>query len=90
MHRYMMLSAICVRGVVQELEAYATRVSQGYRPPTDTKIPLEVRQLIADCWAQDPEARPSMQQVVERMQDIQELGVLSTYEGGGPGCCVIC
>jgi serine/threonine protein kinase len=42
-----------------------------------------------DCWAQDPEARPSMQQVVERMQDIQELGVLSTYGGGGAGCCVI-
>ncbi len=90
MHRYMMMSAICVKGVVAELEAYASKVAKGYRPPIDAKFPEELRKLIDDCWAQDPEARPSMQQVVERMQDIQELGVLSTYEGGGPGCCVIC
>jgi len=45
-HRYMTLSAICIKGTVDELEAYATRVSRGYRPPIDKKFPEELRKLI--------------------------------------------
>lgn len=46
MHRYMMLSAICIKGTVEELEAYARSVSEGYRPPIDAKWPPELRTLI--------------------------------------------
>jgi hypothetical protein len=31
-----------------------------------------VRELIADCWAQDMTERPSMSQVLERLLSIQE------------------
>ena len=47
MHRYMMLSAICIRGTVDELETYARSVSEGYRPPIDKKWPDALCSLIS-------------------------------------------
>ena len=43
-----------------------------------------------DCWAQQPAARPSMQEVVPRLIAIREMDALSTYTGNGPSCCTIC
>ena len=163
MHRYITLTAICIRGTVDELETYAHSVSQGYRPPISKKWPEDLRTLISvgtyarlmivapslevlrplgtrmravgslivlaavpthhpkalcrfdcmqaivecwrphiqpsscplqhalqDCWAQDPAARQSMQEVVPRLIAIKEKDVLSTLSGDGPACCTIC
>lgn len=47
MHRYMMISAACPKGTMQELEQYARSVADGYRPPLLDKWPPELRSLIA-------------------------------------------
>lgn len=43
------------------------------RPPVfelGPRCPAKLRQLIEDCWCQEPKRRPSSQQVVDRLLDI--------------------
>ncbi len=47
--RYIMLFAVAVRGTTAELEAYAARVADGYRPPLKEQWPVDVRELIQVC-----------------------------------------
>lgn len=46
LQRYIMLSAVAVRGTYEELEAYCARVADGYRPPLHKKWPESVSKLI--------------------------------------------
>lgn len=46
LQRYIMLSAVAVRGTYEELEAYCARVADGYRPPLHTKWPPSMAKLI--------------------------------------------
>lgn len=46
LQRYIMLSAVAVRGTYEELEAYCARVADGYRPPLHSKWPAAVSKLI--------------------------------------------
>jgi mitogen-activated protein kinase kinase kinase 7 len=46
MQRYIMLSAVAVRGTYNELEAYCARVADGYRPPLHSKWPATLSKLI--------------------------------------------
>lgn len=57
-------------GSVAEIEMYASRVSNGFRPPLDPRWPEPLRTLISDCWHQDPRKRPSMAEVVKRLERI--------------------
>lgn len=65
---------------VSTVEEYAVEVAGGFRPPIDggslTDVPQEVRDLIVACWAHNPEERPSMKEVVERLEGIKESGVV--------------
>lgn len=89
-HKYMMFFAISMEGTEEELEVYAKRVSEGYRPPIHADYPNELKSLIEDCWNQEPSKRPSMTDVEKRLQYIQDQGLLlHINEGGGDGCCVI-
>lgn len=50
LQRYIMLSAVAVRGTYEELEAYCGRVADGYRPPLHNKWPASVVKLIQVSW----------------------------------------
>jgi hypothetical protein len=47
-------------------------VQRNFRPeiPTDSNIPIELKDLIRDCWAIRPEDRPSAHDVFIRLQQI--------------------
>jgi mitogen-activated protein kinase kinase kinase 7 len=51
LQRYIMLSAVAVRGTYEELEAYCARVADGYRPPLHAKWPPSIVKLIQVCPA---------------------------------------
>jgi hypothetical protein len=41
-----------------------------WRPDIPTRVAPFVADLIADCWAQDPDNRPSFCEIVERLEAI--------------------
>jgi serine/threonine protein kinase len=51
------------RGDPVDCEIYAEKVARGYRVPIPSRWPEPVRELVASCWAQEPEDRPSMDDV---------------------------
>ncbi len=87
--RYLTVFAVSHSGTEEELEAYARRVSVGYRPPLRPQWPPEVSSLISACWAQDPAQRPAMDEVVERLKKIDEGGLFKEAAQSADGCCVI-
>ncbi|GFH29521.1 dual specificity protein kinase shkE [Haematococcus lacustris] len=89
-HRYLMLHAISLEGTDEEVEAYAERVSNGFRPPIAPHLGPEFQSLLQQCWAQDPATRPRMDQVVQRLRQLQLEGLMGP--GTEPqGCqCAIC
>lgn len=46
---------------------YEHAIMQGIRPDIPTDVPEELNKLIVQCWNQDPEARPSVEQVMESL-----------------------
>ena len=52
------------------------QVAGGYRRPLPSFLPEKLRELIADCWAQDMHARPSMARALERLYDIESQSLL--------------
>lgn len=46
LQKYIVLSAIAIRGTFDEIEAYAARVAAGYRPPLHSYWSDELKQLI--------------------------------------------
>lgn len=92
LHKYMMLSIICVTGTESDVEAYAQSVSNGYRPPIHDHWPQPVKDLIRACWAADPLDRPSMNEVVVRLGVIQqtcELCKKHVSPRAYGNCCVV-
>ncbi|CAK0785798.1 hypothetical protein CVIRNUC_009009 [Coccomyxa viridis] len=59
-------------GNVRAAEVYAAQVASGERRPLPDSIPEALRQIIADCWAQDPKARPKIRAVVDRLAKFHE------------------
>lgn len=47
----------------------AARITRGKRAeiPTDVKVPSEVREMIADCWKQEQKERPTVTQLINRL-----------------------
>lgn len=56
LQRYIMLSAVAVRGTYEELEAYCARVANGYRPPLHASWPASVSKLIEVRRCLEPDA----------------------------------
>eukprot|EP00775_Hariotina_reticulata_P005978 gene5978-6217_t len=89
--KYIMLSAVSIRGTYEELEDYCARVAGGYRPPIHKHWPEPLKQLIQDCWASAASARPHMEEVVARLEQIKEDKLLESQATSQQGCsCVIC
>lgn len=50
-------------------------------------VPQALRKLIDDCWTSDPEARPSFEDVVGRLEDmLRDMPKHSPYSKGQDGC----
>jgi hypothetical protein len=46
-----------------------------------------LRKLIEDCWASDPEARPTFEDVVGRLEDmLRDMPKHSPYNKAADGC----
>lgn len=59
----------------EQLDAHsaARETMKGNRPDFDDvseDVPPDLIKIIQDCWAQDPEARPSFREVRERVEDL--------------------
>ena len=42
-------------------------ISSGLRPKLDDALPASFKELIADCWAREPKARPSVDDIMKRL-----------------------
>ncbi|KAK9918800.1 hypothetical protein WJX75_007031 [Coccomyxa subellipsoidea] len=69
-------------GDAMAAELYASKVAGGYRRPLPSFLPEKLRELIADCWAQDMHARPSMARALERLYDIESQSLLERLKEG--------
>ena len=58
-----------------ESEDHAHKVANGWRPPFPAHMPESIRNLVDKCWSGIPELRPSMQEVVDALREIQRTGV---------------
>ena len=66
-------------------DAISPQVSQGFRREVSKTVPPTIRALISDCWAQDPGARPTAQQALERLSSDEtrdEIALWSRVPGG--------
>ena len=60
------------------------QVSQGFRREVSKTVPPTIRALISDCWAQDPGARPTAQQALDRLssdETVEEIELWSRVPG---------
>lgn len=56
-----------------DVERYTQKVAGGYRPIRPPLIPDPIWILITDCWAQNPEQRPTMSTVLRRLKKLANL-----------------
>lgn len=54
------------------VEDYAAKVATGYRSKFSKRWPKHLSTLIAECWTQNPDERPSMRTVVARLEAIYD------------------
>lgn len=71
LHKTVMAITVASQGLQSQVEMYAYRVSQGYRPPLGDHLPPGLARLLRDCWAQSPADRPRMSKVVARLKEVQ-------------------
>jgi serine/threonine protein kinase len=102
---YELLSGVVVAGRVamegehEQLLDYARQVANGHREPLPSYWPSVVKQLISDCWAQDPIQRPGFKDVMKRLYALKQAGVDQEMDRIRPkanynpvtdcGCCIM-
>ncbi|CAG9467297.1 unnamed protein product [Pedinophyceae sp. YPF-701] len=62
-----------------KVQQHALQVARGYRPKVPRQWPAEVKALLSECWSQQKEKRPTMAQVVSRLEGMMSSGVVSDY-----------
>lgn len=71
------------------------QVARGYRRLLPKDLPLPLQHIITDCWAQDPQARPDMEDVLQRLQAMEASGVFGVPQDAREsfsscaGCCIM-
>ncbi|GMH38915.1 hypothetical protein BSKO_06813 [Bryopsis sp. KO-2023] len=70
MRVYLLLCFVCLEGTLDEVEIYTETVAEGFRPPIPKVWPLEVKSLIRACWAALPANRPTMKEVVQKLEGL--------------------
>ncbi|GMH39529.1 hypothetical protein BSKO_07427 [Bryopsis sp. KO-2023] len=78
--------------VASQVRRYSESVQNGYRPPIPLQWPLGIRLLIGDCWQHCPADRPSMKEVVGRLEAALKTEVQKEQreEEAREGACVCC
>ena len=71
------------KGDPVDCEIYAEKVARGYRVPIPSRWPEPVRELVASCWAQEPEDRPSMDDVARMIVSWRRRGGRERKKNGG-------
>ena len=46
-------------------------VNRGYRMPAPKRAPAELQQLMVECWAAEPEDRPTMADIVDYLREVK-------------------
>lgn len=59
---------------MEEVKQWAVAVSEGYRPAVKENWPTGIKELITECWAASPGDRPTMANVIERLEAILKSG----------------
>lgn len=73
---------------------WAIDAAAGHRPEQPEEWPAALRQLMAECWAQDPAERPSQRAVMERLAVMQRPdewtipGSSPPPQQSGCSCCL--
>ena len=57
----------------QDVRKYTVKVADGWRPELPKQWPVELKQIIRDCWHQDPSSRPSAAHVCHRLEEIRPV-----------------
>jgi len=92
LQKCLLLAFVSLHGVAAEVDQYVASVVSGFRPFLPKQWPKEVRFLLTKCWSDKHVDRPSMDEVLEALQEIQAKGVLFEKEEdaraeGGCLCC---
>ena len=79
-------------GETEDMVVYAQRVSTGWRQPLDdARVPGEINQIIAACWSQKSQDRPSMHDVVGRLETVMlDESIVGSAEEPHVGGCICC
>lgn len=75
MRKYLLLCFVYLEGSMDEVEIYAETVADGFRPPVPKAWPEEVKVLIRQCWSSTPSKRPSMREIVRRLEEMYKAGM---------------
>ena len=74
---------------------WATDAAAGVRPEQPEAWPPALRQLMRECWSADPEERPSMKVVMDRLEQMLEPQKFTdptkkgAAAGADGGCCAL-
>ena len=52
-------------------------------------LPQEIRELIAKCWAADPEDRPPFDRIVDELEQVPAKLPRPQLTAGAGGCCTV-
>lgn len=92
LQKCMLLAFISVKGVAAEVDQYVESVLAGFRPYLPPEWPKEIRKLLTRCWAASMYDRPSMDEILTKLTNIQQMGILHEKEAQSKGttsyaCC---
>lgn len=67
----------------QSTNNFEKAIVEGLRPPMPIGCPPDLALLMQECWADNPESRPAMDDVVDRLEKIEKdflAGTLTTHD----------
>jgi serine/threonine protein kinase len=86
---------IMSNGDNEDMVVYAKRVADGFRQPLNNeKVPVEINNIIEECWSEKPSDRPSAAKVVASLDAVLASGALDSTKSddmsgllGSNTCC---
>jgi hypothetical protein len=74
-------TVVAPNGTFGEIDSYSKRVAlAAYRPPIPGVVPEPIAALIQRCWAQEAAERPSMEEVVQALQQAEGAAAAADAE----------
>eukprot|EP00210_Caulerpa_lentillifera_P001170 g1126.t1 len=74
---FTLLSTLPKTATISDVKQFASRVADGYRMQIPADWPQPIKALIEDCWNGRPSRRPTMKQVVRRLEEMYEIGTFA-------------